>query len=445
MKKIKLLPKQEEFIFSESKFCGFGGGWGNGKTLAGIIKTIRSCEEPNNLFLVGRKNYTDLRDSTMRDFMAWFPEIPINKMDAIMKLPNGSEILFRHVDMLHSLTNLNLGGFWIDQAEEIDEDVFVFLIGRLRRENISKLQGFITFNMEGHNWIWKRFKQRPTPDYHLIEATSLENPHLPKGYIRTLLAEPDSVKKRYIYGSWDVAEGQVWPMWNEKIHVIEPFKIPAEGIEYLVIDHGLTNPTAIGKFAIDCDGNVYLTDEHYESGQLVSYHAAIAKQMMGNKELDIYIDPSCNAKSGIGGISVIDEYMLNGICAVPADNSVLAGINRVGEYLKIDENRFHPLTRQKGSPRFFIFANCVNAIREIAEYRWEKPKYSNEENGKERPTKRNDHMCDVIRYALMQADYKFADSDDIDEDEDKDLYFDYKGKAGFTGYIPLRRIESKYG
>ncbi|MBK7546268.1 MAG: hypothetical protein IPI56_11090 [Elusimicrobia bacterium] len=52
-----------------------------------------------------------------------------------MEFPNKSEILFRHLEEIHGVVqNMNLGWFWIEQAEELETDeTFNVLRGRLRR------------------------------------------------------------------------------------------------------------------------------------------------------------------------------------------------------------------------------------------------------------------------------------------------------------------------
>lgn len=67
---IRLMPKQSIFIASEKQFCGYGGGVGNGKSMSGIIKVYQHCmDQPGAFFLIGRKHATDLRNSTLKDFL----------------------------------------------------------------------------------------------------------------------------------------------------------------------------------------------------------------------------------------------------------------------------------------------------------------------------------------------------------------------------------------
>jgi len=414
-RRIKLKTHQDDFIFSDAPFPALGGGWGNGKTLAGCIAAYLRCEEsPDNLFFIARKHFTDLRDSTLADFLSLFGgKVRFSKSDMSATLANGSKILFRHLDNAQ-LSNLNLGGFWIDQAEEVPESVFNALVGRLRRP-AKRRQGFLTFNMQGHNWIHRRWlkhlDQDEDPldpkDYQLTTATTLANKdNLPADYIDKLLKLPENVRNRFVYGSWEEFEGRIYPTFQEHTHVIAPFSLP-EGWEVFEMgDHGYNNPTAWLWGAVDYDGNVFIFDEHYQRRQLVKVHAAAIIAMRQKHELKelsySVIDPSTRNREGISGLSVIAEYADNGIDLTPGNNSVLAGINRVAEYLAIYPDRQHPITKVLGAPKLYVTRNCVHLIEELKDYQWQAlNNRSSERNAPEQPRKFNDHAADALRYGLM--------------------------------------------
>lgn len=437
----KLFPKQDSFIFDEHRFSGYGGGFGNGKTLAGSIKAYNHCQQKDAFFLIGRKHATDLSDSTQRDFLSLFGHLgKFSPKNGSFKFYRDgkmfSEVIFRHLDDLQSLTNMNLSGFWIDQAEEVSEDAFDFLIGRIRRP-VQRREGFITFNPNGHDWIWRRFhkkmgsdgKQLPNlNDYYLVMASTLENKeNLPEDYLRGLLSQPREWQKRFVQGSFDVFSGQIYDMFNPSIHVIQPFEIPQQFERFRAIDHGTAtgHATCCLWFAVDFDSNIYVFQEYYQEAEVVSKHVESVNKLSqvrtttGNIIADHYaytvIDPSTHAKTKERNgyrFSVADEYLDAGIPTIAAQNDVLAGINRVKEYLTLDPERYHPFLKDdegefiKGAPRLYIFSSCDNLIEEIAQYRWKT--YSGKmlanvdrDDPKEAPVKRQDHAVDALRYGIM--------------------------------------------
>lgn len=417
MKQVDLLPKQRQFVLDRHRFSCYTGGYGSGKTVAGCLKGLLLSQlMPGNYGLVGRLTYPELRDTTRKTFLEvcptdWYDEKKggiYKESDNYLRLMNGSEVIFRHLDKVSQkeILSLNLGWFFIDQAEEISEEVFLTLISRLRLDRVPAHYGFIVANHEGHNWIWKRFKKEPKPDTFLTEASSRENPHLPKGYIESLEQNysADWVK-RYIDGSWDVFIGQIFEEFNPQVHLVDPFQIPESWEKMVSIDHGLVNPTAALYGAVDYDDNIFIYDEYYQANDVVSNHAKKIWEKVGEDPISTWIiDPSTRAKNQFkNGMpwSIIDEYNDYGIFPIPANNEVLASINRIKEYLRPDPRRINPLTQLRGSPRLFIFKNCINLIDELQSYHWKTVRVSVPLNEPEKPQKVKDHAVDALRYMIM--------------------------------------------
>lgn len=244
MEKLQIHPKtfQEAFLKTDARFPAFVAGWGTGKTLFGILRGLRLSSIPNNLGLVVRKEFTDLRDSTIKDF----EDYTAQKVDSDKNvlLPNGSVIMFRHGKELNVLKNINLGWFLIEQAEEFDTDEqFHFLRGRLRRAKVVFHSGMVIANVKGHNWIWRLWKaNRPSNEYELFEANTFDNAeNLPETYLNDLRAmekESPNHYKRFVLNSWDeleegdlvisfldIIESQkaniIWPL-TKKIIAVDP-------------------------------------------------------------------------------------------------------------------------------------------------------------------------------------------------------------------------------
>ncbi len=417
---IEPTAKQSEFIFSTNKFSCFSGGFGNGKTTAGCLKAILLSQFPKNFGLIGRLTYPELRDTTQRTFFELCPPEYYakenggewRKSDNLVRFANGSEIMFRHMDTISEkeLLSLNIGWFFIDQAEEIGEKVFLILMSRLRLAHIPRRFGFLACNPAPGNWIYNRFVL-PTEDgsisknYFYVTATTKENPHLPADYIPTLLESyPDELIKRYMEGKWEVYEGQIYPEFNRKTHVIKPFMVPKSWEHIVAIDHGMVNPTCALWAAIDYDGNVYIYDEYYQPG-IVSQHAKAILEKSRNIEVSLWlIDPSTGTKSrekdGMPW-SVTEEYEDHGIYAIPANDQKLAGINRVKEFLKVNPKKRNPRNEDMGSPRLFIFSNCKNLQWEITQYQWKQLRSLSVRNAPEQPRDFNDHAMDALRYMIM--------------------------------------------
>lgn len=221
---IKLKPYQDGFIFSDKPYPAMVSAWGTGKTMCLVERIRLECEKyPNNLLLVVRKEMTDLRDSTVKDWEL-YTGMKLNFVREV-KFSNGSTVMFRHGEELGSanLNNMNLGGFIIEQAEEYNnEEVFSKLKGRLRRchgckkeynpktkvyECVCKHWGAIIANTNAHNWIYNYWKASPTEDYDLYEATTYDNADvLPRDFIESfkdLEKKNPAIYRRFVLNSWD--------------------------------------------------------------------------------------------------------------------------------------------------------------------------------------------------------------------------------------------------
>ena len=402
------LPKQAEFHTSDAKYRCYASGFGGGKTFCGAAEAIRlSLQFPNNLGLIGRSTIPELRDSTRKEVLDFpvevdgkemrFVDSPLvksfNKADNELVLFNESRIIFRPLDdAFQKIKSLNLGWFWIDELTEVSEEIWLGLIGRMRRKGVKRL-GWGTTNPEGHDWVWKRFIANQDPRYALIHTSSVDNPYLPDGYIQSLISNyPEEWVKRYVYGSFDTFEGLIYKDFRDASpYVIPNRQLPEDWYRFVAIDHGYRNPTAVLWFAVAPGGQVYVYDEFFATQKLVSEISEIIKTKNDKQSIRMYlIDPSCRNKDGKTGRSIIDEFMDNGLYLEPANNEVRAGINHVQEYFRIKD----------GLPKIQIFNSCRNLITELQTYKWKDLKPGAVIDAPERPLKKADHAVDALRYGI---------------------------------------------
>jgi len=219
-KKFSFNKKQQEFLNSTKKFCLYSGGYGSGKTLTLLIKMIlQSLCFPGNRLLLGRKHISDLERATLPELFELMPTkwYKHRVKDNVIRFANGSEIIMFGLDALQSgsqqdikkaqqkLKSLNLGGYFIDQLEDIEKPVFKSLNARLRR-NVGLRQGNMTCN-PANFWAYYFFKinAEKRNDVHLVEGSMMDNKeHLAKDYIEEQLKNDESYIKRFVYGEWSM-------------------------------------------------------------------------------------------------------------------------------------------------------------------------------------------------------------------------------------------------
>ena len=227
-----LKPFQQRFVYSQARHPAFCAGWGVGKTLCGIARAmLYSKGIPDNLGIIFRKTYLSLRDSTIKDFTRYTGLAPNSNRD--VALPNGSVIMFRHIDELTSINqqNINLGWYYIEQAEELESDrEFYMLFGRLRRKlapseeftrlGLAERSGWIIANA-GEGWVkdlWKDGKLAEAsvgfagPFSDLTEATTFDNTdNLAPDFLaslRVLERTSPPIYQQYVLNDWTVSPAQ---------------------------------------------------------------------------------------------------------------------------------------------------------------------------------------------------------------------------------------------
>lgn len=411
------LPKQQQFLSAclapnGTKFIRYVGGIGSGKTLIGCISVLHWAVLKAGDYLIARQYMPELKDTTYKTFLELCPpelivENRIADMVVKIRTVDGgvSSILFRGLEEPDKLRSLNLNAWYIDEAAQVSEAAFMLLQGRLRGKHWRK--GIVTQNPGGHDFLWRWFvKQDHIADPAIkrlflnIRAPSLENVHLPDGYVDTMMATwSDERIKREIMGSDDSFEGQVYNEFDRSIHVVKPFAIPTEWTRRIGIDHGYRNAAAWIYGSITPDGDVYIYREYYQKEQLIEDICKSNKALWTKDEKfeQARIDPSTKAARGTTGKSDWDAYIEHLPSTFPmftANNEVNQGIDRLKSYMKVDK---------RGKPRIYIFDTCTNLLDEIAQYKWQENPVSvqGKANDKEKPVKHNDHAVDALRYFIM--------------------------------------------
>jgi PBSX family phage terminase large subunit len=406
------LPYQMEFHNSKAKYRAIIGGYGSGKTTAGVIEAIiQSILYPNNLGLIGRADARRLKLTTMEVFNEICPPQLISKRnehDGIIEFVNGSRIVYMGLleehDAPFKIKSLNLGWFFIDQAEEVSYNIFEDLKYRLRRQNSARC-AFLTANPRGKNWIYKVFVSKELLDeteknlYQYWKVTTYDNPYLPTDYIAQLEKMPPHLYRIYVLGEFEGFTDEVFSIkWeNVLIDEIKPFERQNldEFKKYTFIagiDYGFRNPSAVVfSYYKQEIGELIVFDEIYEPGLTALELAQKIKDRMfywGINPIFI-IDPSTKQRSGVSGTSIYDELCLYIPMIIPGNNEVRTSISRI-------QGLFN-----QGSLK--ITKNNVNLIEELRNYSWkdEREELAMMEKPSEKiSTSKNDHAVDALRYIV---------------------------------------------
>jgi hypothetical protein len=113
--------------------------------------------------------------------------------------------------------------------------------------------------VSGNSWVkalfitgetfqgWEGYRKE---DYDFIPAKVWDNPHIALNdpdYVEKLFALPERMRLQFLEGSWDVAAGQYYDVWDPREHVIrdEDRTAPEWADRWIGIDYGWTHSSAV--------------------------------------------------------------------------------------------------------------------------------------------------------------------------------------------------------
>jgi PBSX family phage terminase large subunit len=269
------------------------GAFGAGKSLALVQQFAdMAAQYPNTRYLLVRKRYADLKDTTLITFKESVdPRLyDFHKTDHNANFHNGSVIMFRGLDKMTKLGSVEVAAVGVDELYELTFDDFKMLKGRARQKGtppeIAKKIIAASNPSDIGEWMHKYFESEKEKGRFYVKANSLENPHLPKGYVENLVRDyPPSWIRRFIYGEWGsvpkgeaVFQGFMRTMHGQPWHVDEKL-VPIKGVPLLRgWDFGWHHP-ANAFCQMDPDGRLLIHDIMMGSNEyLIQYAPKVVAQ-----------------------------------------------------------------------------------------------------------------------------------------------------------------------
>lgn len=225
------------------------------------------------------------------------------------------------------------------------------------------------------NWIMCRAERNAL----YLQFAMTDNPSLSKKTLERYKNMYSGVfYDRYIRGLWVVAEGLVYPMFDNVVPTV-PRKYDTY---YIGIDYGILNPTAM-LLVGHCDGVWYVVKEFYHSGRETNQQKTDAEYYVDLKQLAgeltikrLIVDPS--AASFITLVEKEHQFKI-----WDADNTVIEGIQHVAQCI--------------ADKKLLVNDCCKRTIQEFGLYRWD------ETAPEDKVIKENDHAMDALRYVIQTA------------------------------------------
>ena len=380
-----LTDKQFDLINDKTRFLLITGSAGSGKTIFCSFKTIMyAIEHPKARVGVFRSTLPALRETAMLEIRTLLDNLGVeykeNKSNAIMTLSNGATISFTPLDDDRKIRSLNLDFIFVEQCEEVSEEVFDELALRLRGEVSLSDYGQVLLIAQPEaktHWIYKRFYQIKVndPDYKYVHFSYLDNPYLQdeqRRYYEGLKETNYDRWRTHALGEWITSSKQIFTN-NWSVGVDRRF------FDFYVggLDFGWNVPSCfllIGFY----DDEAYVLDEVYapeltNEDLINGIDEVLARYDIHYHDLDaVYCDSASPDR-----IAVLHKH---GLPCYPSVKDVKA---------KIDTTR---------ETKIHIDEHCVNLLRELPNYQWKRDKDGNILD--DEPIKKDDHAIDALCYAV---------------------------------------------
>lgn len=400
-----LNPKQKLFCQARSRYVGYGGARGGGKTHVSRLKAFGGAlSYPGIRILFVRKEYPELEQTVILPMRKMVPPelASYNSTMHMFFFANGSTIKFGHYGPQDDVEYQGQEYDWIfiDEATQFTEAQFRTLGACLRGSTKIPRRMYLTCNPGGvgHMWVKRLFVDREyqegerAEDYTFIPATVDDNPQLLEAspeYKQMLDLLPEDVRRAWRYGDWDALAGTFFPEFRKETHVIPDFRrIPGEWRLYRAFDYGLDMFACLW-IAVDFDGRSYVYREAQQSGLIVSEAARLMQDLTPPYErIDVTIaPPDMWNRQKDSGKSMAELFMENGIGILKASNNRVQGWMALKEMLK-------PMRSDTDRPGLLVCKSCQGLIRNLPAIQHD------EKNPSDCATQPHEitHLCDAARY-----------------------------------------------
>lgn len=371
------------------------GSAGSGKSVNVATDYILKLSDPEykgaNLLVV-RETETSHKDSTYAELVSAIDRLGQTKLWNIKSTPlmlenkiTGNTVIFRGCadersrQRIKSITvkQGKLCWVWVEEAFEVAKSSIDLIDDRLRGELPDNLyyQITLTFNpVNAHSYLKTEFWDYKSPDIFTCHSTYLDNRFIDEAYSRRMERRKELDPEGYrVYGLGEWGETGGLILTNYKIEDISQSFESYDKIVYAQ-DFGYNHANCILEVGFK-DDEIYILRELYVHEKDTNEIIELAEKMNFDKSRVMYCDSAEPDR-----IKMWKRAGYHAVGAKKEQGSVKAQI----DYLK--QHKIH------------IHGSCLNTIKEIQQWKWEKDKNTGEYL--DEPVDFMDDAMAALRYSI---------------------------------------------
>lgn len=266
----------------------YGGAAKGGKSYAIRWEAHRNClQYPRLRILLIRSSFPELERTHFAEIIYDLPQKlgTFNQQQHVFKYYNGSVLEFGYgsnAKDFQQYLSANYDAIFIDEMTTIPFDLAYMFRLRLQASRADFIPFFAGATNPGSishvevrsYFVKKNASSEKYPNYNpkqifFLPATVYDNQLLltrDPEVLKRLQELPPKEQQKFLYGNWDIFEGQHFDNWNPDVHIIKPSHyLPYKDLlKFSVlggVDYG--NQTVFEYGAKDYHGNIVLFDEIY--------------------------------------------------------------------------------------------------------------------------------------------------------------------------------------
>lgn len=417
---------------------GYGGAAGGGKsdTLL-IVALVAAITFPRINIGYFRREFPQLEGpggAILRSFELFSGLAKYNQQKKRWTFPNGSIIQFCHCQDskdVYSYQSQQFDVLLIDEATQFTEEMIDYLVTRNRKTiEDDRFQPFCGLGTNpgniGHQSFCERFITIGDPEvvhvftyptgitrkHYFIPSHLSDNQilmHRDPTYA-SRLSTNELNRRMLLEGDWGHVEGQAFAELRRSVHLIEPYKIPADRNVFAAYDHGFNHPFSYGVFSVDQDGNVDMIRHVTNRLKRVDEIAQMMADVYPIINLSYIIaGTDCWSVMKNGGPTIAEQFFKHTskwekpIVFTKAKTDRIQGASQLRDFLAWKNViRHEDGTTENGEPRFHIFKPYSSAYDTLERMLFDKTHPEDVlKQDANNEGKNGDDDYDMIRYALM--------------------------------------------